>query len=74
MRATLFLLHWARAAHSEIISRANGSTFLEISKSNFRPIPVSTPPVVLIQAFARQVKPIYDRIVANERESKRWRK
>ena len=30
-------------AHDDIVSRANGSTFLEISKANFRPIPVITP-------------------------------
>ena len=35
-----FLLYWAEWAHDEIVSRANGSTFLEISKANFRPIPV----------------------------------
>jgi type I restriction enzyme S subunit len=34
--SNLFLLLWARVAHKEIVSRANGSTFLEISKSNFR--------------------------------------
>jgi type I restriction enzyme S subunit len=42
--SNLFLLHWAEWAHNEIISRANGSTFLEISKTNFRPIPVAAPP------------------------------
>jgi type I restriction enzyme S subunit len=30
--SNLFLLLWARHAHEEILSRANGSTFLEISK------------------------------------------
>ena len=36
--SNLFLLLWASVAHEEIVSRANGSTFLEISKANFRPI------------------------------------
>jgi len=36
--SNLFLLLWARVANEEILSRANGSTFLEISKANFRPI------------------------------------
>jgi len=30
--SNLFLLLWASVAHEEIISRANGSTFLEISR------------------------------------------
>ena len=33
--SNLFLLMWASAFHDEIVSRANGSTFLEISKANF---------------------------------------
>ena len=41
--SNIFLLLWASVAHEEIVSRANGSTFLEISKANFRPIPVVTP-------------------------------
>ena len=35
--SNLFLLLWASVAHEDIVSRANGSTFLEISKANFRP-------------------------------------
>jgi type I restriction enzyme S subunit len=65
----IFLLLWARAAHEEIISRANGSTFLEISKTSFRPIPVVTPSEVVMRAFELQVRPLYERIVNNARES-----
>ena len=36
----LFLFLWASVAHEEIVSRANGSTFLEISKANFRDVHV----------------------------------
>jgi restriction endonuclease S subunit len=41
--SNLFLLRWAEWAHELIVSQANGSTFLEISKSSFRPILVATP-------------------------------
>src|SRR5690606_39856869 len=41
--SNLFLLRWARAAHDEIVSYANGSTFLEISKASFRQIRVIVP-------------------------------
>jgi type I restriction enzyme, S subunit len=67
--SNLFLLWWASAAHDEIVSRANGSTFLEISKANFRPISVVEPPSKLMVAFDGQVRPLYNRIVVNQRES-----
>lgn len=63
-----FLLYWAEWALQEIVSRANGSTFLEISKSNFRPIPVMRPPNALFAAFDQVVQPLYRRLVANEKE------
>jgi len=67
--SNLFLLRWAEWAHDLIVSRANGSTFLEISKSNFRPIPVTTPPDELMRAFDRIVRPLYSRMVTNELSS-----
>lgn len=66
----LFLLLWARSAHEEILSRANGSTFLEISKSNFRAIPIVVPPPGIFAVFDRLSRPLYKKIVSNERESR----
>jgi len=66
--SNLFLLLWAREAHDVILSNANGSTFLEISKRNFRPIPVVAPPSRVMDSFDRIVRPLYDRVVSNERE------
>jgi type I restriction enzyme S subunit len=68
--SNLFLLLWAESAQEEIVSRANGSTFLEISKGNFRPIPVVTPPHLVLAAFERLVRPLYSRIVTNECEAR----
>lgn len=68
--SNLFLLHWAASAHETIISRANGSTFLEISKTNFRQIPLVVPVDCVMQAFDQLVRPIYERIVFNEKESR----
>jgi type I restriction enzyme S subunit len=67
--SNLFLLLWASVAHEDIVSRANGSTFLEISKANFRPIPVVTPPANVMLAFEKQTRPLYQHIVASARES-----
>lgn len=66
--SNLFLLFWASSSHDAIVSRANGSTFLEISKANFRPISVIRPPREVMGAFDAQVRPLYNRIVENERE------
>jgi type I restriction enzyme S subunit len=68
--SNLFLLLWAEWVHEEIVSRANGSTFLEISKANFRPIPVVKPPSAVLGAFEQMVRRMYMRIVSNERESR----
>lgn len=68
--SNLFLLLWAGWAHEDILSRANGSTFLEISKGNFRPIPVMAPQPEVFAAFDKMARPFYERIVANERESR----
>jgi type I restriction enzyme S subunit len=64
-----FLLYWAEWAHDEIVSRANGSTFLEISRTNFRPIPVVRPADAFFEKFDQYVGPLYKRIVSNEQET-----
>ena len=68
--SNLFLLLWARQAHDVILSNANGSTFLEISKKNFRPISVVAPPTRVMGAFDQVARPLYERLASNERESR----
>jgi type I restriction enzyme S subunit len=65
-----FLLRWAEAAHEEIVSRANGSTFLEISKSNFRPIQLVHPSAPVLDAFHALADGLYRRVVTNEQQSR----
>ncbi len=64
-----FLHRWAEAKHNEIVSHANGSTFLEIAKSAFRQLPVCAPPTELMGAFDAVASPIHRRTVSIERES-----
>jgi len=66
----IFLLLWASVAHEEIVSRSNGSTFLEISKANFRPIPVVTPSANVMRVFEKLARPLYERIVESTHESR----
>jgi len=60
---------WARANMDLIEANANGTTFLEISKSNFRPLPVVVPPKAMLDSFVDQVEPLHQKLVANLRES-----
>jgi type I restriction enzyme S subunit len=66
----VFVLFWCRENMDVILGNANGSTFQEISKSNFRPIPVIVPPEPILDAFRERTALLYRHIVENERESK----
>jgi type I restriction enzyme S subunit len=65
-----FILNWLRENMEAIEGRANGTTFLEISKSNFRPMPIVIPPPEKMKAFVEQVEPLYLKIIANLKESR----
>lgn len=59
----LYLLSWAKFNMGNIIDRANGSTFLEISKKNFRPIPFLVPNSSICQAFNKEAEAILEKIL-----------
>jgi len=63
----IFIMLLIKKQMEEIISRANGSTFLEISKAKFRPIPVIFPLEPVLIFFAALVRPYYSRIVSLEK-------
>ena len=67
--SNLFLLRWIKSAMQDIIDRANGSTFLEISKSNFRGIHLTCPTSDVMKIFDEVAKPLYERMVIAQRES-----
>lgn len=64
-----YVLHWTDENMEEILSRAGGTTFAEISKQNFRPIPAIVPAEPVQKKFNAIVGPIHDRIAANVKES-----
>ena len=51
-----------------ILQNANGSTFQEISKRNFRPLPMIIACDRVLASFNETAKPLYERIAENERE------
>jgi len=67
--SNLFLLLWAFFSRDDILNRANGSTFQEISKRNFRSLPLVIPPEHVMQTFDEWVRPLYQRMIENERMS-----
>ena len=64
-----YMMLWCKASHEEIISHANGSTFLEISKTNFRKIPMVFPDRELLAEFDKLVGSLYKKVSVNQRES-----
>jgi type I restriction enzyme S subunit len=67
--SNIFMLNWCQTNIVEIKSRATGTTFAEISKQIFRPIPVVLPPIELIAAFTAKAAPLYSQITANLHQS-----
>jgi type I restriction enzyme S subunit len=55
---------------NSVIERANGSTFLEISKSNFRQIKIVIPTTDSLNNFTNQFELMFDQIRINTIEIK----
>ena len=64
----LYVLFWCSRNLDYVRSIAGGSTFAEISKRAFRPLPVIVPPAPVLAAWTGLVRPLYDRMVANARQ------
>lgn len=65
----LYMLFWCRQNMETIKNHANGSTFMEISKKAFRPLPALVPPAELVAEFSAVVDALFGRVVENERQA-----
>lgn len=65
-----YMLFWVYSNMDEIKSRANGTTFQEINKANFRTIKIIVPPNNVLKDFNRIIGKLYSEIVNKEKESK----
>ncbi len=63
--SNLFMLFWLKQNMDSVKSKANGSTFQEISKSNFREIETIVPSSEILKQFDKLVNPIFGKIVEN---------
>ena len=65
-----WLFHEMRSRLDEMISLANGSTFLELSRKNFKTIPVRLGREGAISRFDAQANPLHERAAKGAEESK----
>ena len=65
---TEYLLNWSLVNVQQFKDRASGTTFAEISKKEFRPIPIHIPSQELLKAFAFHSVSLYEKIVSNIKE------
>jgi len=65
----LFLLHLVRDHVSRLKAAAHGSVFETITRSTFDAVLVVRPANAAIHKFESQVRPLFDRILCNQRES-----
>lgn len=66
----LYLYFWCRSHMDAIKGRANGSTFMEISKKAFRPIPALQPPPSVVARFVDIAEAVFARLAENERQAR----
>jgi len=63
--SNLFMLFWLKQNMDAVKSKANGSTFQEVSKTNFKLIDVVAPEQAVLKQFDDTISPIFKRIVEN---------
>lgn len=63
--SNLFMLFWLKQNMDAVKSKSNGSTFQEISKSNFREIETIIPSKEVLIKFDEMTNPIFEKIVEN---------
>ncbi len=65
-----YVLQWASFSMNDIKLRASGTTFSEISKKTFRPIPILVPQSEVLNKFCQTVVPFYEKIALLAKESR----
>jgi len=65
-----YVLQWTESNMDMIKQHAGGSTFSEISKRNFRPLPVLVPSKEILNSYSEKAGSLYDMITANIKENR----
>ncbi len=64
-----FIYLWCKTHMEDIKNAGNGSTFEEISKSNFKALSITIPPENKLKEFDKLIKSIFDKIRTNKRQT-----
>ncbi len=65
-----YVVQWAESVMDEIKQRASGTTFAEISKKNFKIIPIVVPDGEVISEYSKITSNLYSKITEGIRETK----
>lgn len=68
LASNYFMFLWCLANMDEIKSAGNGSTFEEISKSNFKALPLIIPSKDKLLDFDKVIAPTFEKIKTNQRQ------
>ena len=69
LMSSTYLLSWCLGNVQQFKDRASGTTFAEISKAAFRPIPILVPSEQMAKYFADKAQTLYERVISNMRQS-----
>ena len=69
LMSSAYLLNWCLSNVQQFKDRASGTTFAEISKAAFRPIPLLVPSEQVATPFSDKAQALYERVVSNMRQS-----
>ena len=64
-----FVMNWVYSSMETIKARSSGTTFPEISKKNFRPLPIISPTSDVIAAYRQAAEPLFDLLTACVKEN-----
>ena len=65
----LYVLSWCYENLERIKNISSGTTFAEISKKAFRPLPIVVPPKTLLELYGQVICSLHSRVVSNTREA-----
>jgi type I restriction enzyme S subunit len=66
-----YVLNWTYQSLDAIKAHASGTTFPEISKRTFRPLPIVVPPPAIVSAYAALADPMFELLTGCVRENGR---
>lgn len=67
--SNLYLLYWLKSNMNLVEERANGSTFLEISKTNFKEIKTLVPDKKTLKEYTNQIEVLFSELKVNVLEN-----